>query len=70
MLSWYTAMIDQTLSDDAIRKLIAAATDILDARRKSDLASLIRGMTEDELRHLIRNACQDWNAGGGRDPKT
>jgi hypothetical protein len=42
-------MLDPTLSDDALRKLIAEAGEILDARRKTDLASLIRGMTP-ELR--------------------
>jgi hypothetical protein len=59
MRSWYTAMIDPNPSDDAIRKLIAEATDILDARRNSDLASLIRGVMEDQLRHLIRQACEE-----------
>jgi hypothetical protein len=67
MLSWYAAMIDPNLSDDAIRKLIAEATDILDARRKSDLASLKRGMTDDELRHLVRQACEELEPpAGGR----
>jgi hypothetical protein len=52
-------MVDSTLSDDALRDLIADATALLEARRKNDLASLIHGMTEAELRDVLRQVCEE-----------
>jgi hypothetical protein len=62
------AMIDPTLTDDALRKLIADATALLDARRRSDLASLIHGMTDAELRDVVRQACEELDS--RRPPST
>jgi lipopolysaccharide biosynthesis regulator YciM len=61
-------VVDSTLTDDALRKLISEAGEILASRRKRDLAGLIRGMTDDELRDLIRRACEelDRSAKAGR----
>jgi hypothetical protein len=52
-------MLDPTLPDDALRKVIADATALLDARCKSDLNSLIHGMTDAELRDVVRLACEE-----------